>query len=316
MGYTMAQRKKFFELVKKYSTATRYNEEAIELSKAIKQMSKSNQGLAELAQLITEQIEEEMEAYDIRPLLFGEVKPRELNEKVEYKRKGKFRAYRITRGGYVPKSEIFHNTVTAVPEEFAVRPACHLDQLETGRISSVQELRQGAIDAVLTEYANYFYEVLDTVAADRGTPADASDDGYAEVNSAVDKATLDAMLYWASEKGTPVIVGTHQSLAPIMDFEGHTDGMKEEIQRTGSLGMYRGARIVKLEQFTDADENPVIKSDRIFVFTESVGHVDDFGEMRVREIVDGEHDEFSIIMRKQMGITVMKPDRVGIIKIT
>lgn len=309
MAYTKAQREKFFAQVKKYAKASKYNEEAQALSNAIKEMAKSPQGLNELAQLITEDIQEEMQAYDIRPLMFGEVKQRELLEQVEYKRKGKFRAYQITRGGYVPKSQIFHNAVQVQPAEFAVRPACHLDQLETGRISAVEELRQGAIDALLTEYANYFYETLDTVA--NGTTGS----NYASVNTAIDKATLDAMLHWASENGTPVIVGTHQSLAPILDFEGHTDAMKEEIQRTGSLGLYRGARIVKLEQFNDADGNPVISNNKVFVLNERIGHIDDFGGVRVREIVDGEHDEFSIIMRQQMGLTVMKPEKVGMIEI-
>ena len=310
MGYTVAQRKKFFELVRKYENASVYNEEAQKLSQAIQEMAKSNVGLAELAQLITEDIEEEMQAYDIRPLFFGPVKSRQLNEQVEYKKKGKFRAYQITKGGYVPKSQIFQDVVTAVPAEFAVRPATNIYALETGRISSVGELRQGAMDALMTEYANYVYETLDTIVGN-----DVQEDSYAEDTGAVAKATLDAMIYWASEKGTPVIVGTHQSLGPILDFEGFSERTKEEIERTGSLGSYRGARIAKLEQFVDADDMPVIANDRIFVMSEKAGHIDDFGAMRVREVVDAEHDEFSIIMRKEFGLTVVDPGRIGMIKI-
>lgn len=311
MAYTTAQRKKFFELVDKYANASIYNNEAKDLSRRIAQMAKSPQGLNELAQLVTEDLEEEMKAYDIRPLLFGPVKQREINDRVEYRRKGRFRAYRIDRGGYVPKSQIFQDTVTVMPEQFAVRPSCQLDQLESGRISAVQDLRNGARDALLTEYSNYYYETFDEIGKKEKTP-----ETYAEVTDAVDKQTLDAMLYTVSERGTPIIVGTHQSLAPILDFDGHTESMKDEIQRTGSLGMYRGARIVKLEQFTDADNLPVISNDKIFVMSEKIGHIDDFGKLRYREVVDGDHDELSIVIRREMGLTILYPERFGMIQIT
>jgi len=310
MGFTKAQREKFIELVRKYANDTRLEGAALELSKRIAAMAKTPQGMNELAQLITENLEEEMKAYDLRPLLF-DVRARQENETVEYKRKGKFRAYQITRGGYVPKSQIFQDTVTAEAAEFAVRPACHLEQLETGRISSVNELIDGAMEALLTEYARYFYSVLETAVGD-----DTNQNNYAEVTGEVDKTTLDKMIHWAAGLGNGVsVVGTHQSLAPILDFPGHTDAMKDEIQRTGDLGVYRGARLVKLEQFLDADDLEVIKHDKLFVVTRRVGYVDDFGAMRSREVVDPEHDEFSIIMRKKWGLTVLYPEKVGMINI-
>jgi len=308
--YTKAQRDKFIQLVRKYANASRLDGAALELSKRIANMAKTRQGMSELAQLITENLEDEMKAYDLRPLLF-ETKQRQENETVEYRRKGKFRAYRITRGGYVPKSEIFQDVVTAQAEEFAVRPACHLDQIEHGRIGSVNDLITGAQEALLTEYARYFYAILEEAVRDN-----TSANNYAEVTGEVDKATLDRMIHWAAGLGNGVsVVGTHQSLAPVLDFAGHTDAMRDEIQRTGDLGLYRGAQLVKLEQFLDTDDTDVIKQDTIFIVTRKVGYVDDFGPMRSREKVDADHDEFSIIMRKKWGLTVLYPEKVGMIKI-
>jgi hypothetical protein len=310
MAYTKAQREKFIQLVRKYANASRLEGAALELSNKIAALAKTPQGMNELAQLITENLEEEMKGYDLRPLLF-DVKPRQENEVVEYKRKGKFRAYQVTRGGYVPKSQIFQNVITAEAAEFAVRPATHLAQLEEGRITSVNELIDGAQEALLTQYATYFYNILEAAVGN-----DIGQDNYKEVTGEVDKLTLDKMIHWAAGLGNQVtVVGTHQSLAPILDFAGHTDAMKDEIQRTGDLGLYRGARLVKLEQFLDADDLPVIKQDTLFVITRKVGKIDDFGPMRSREVVDPEHDEFSIIMRKKWGLTVLYPEKVGMIKI-
>lgn len=310
MAFTKAQREKFIQLVRKYANATRLDGAAKELSDRIAKMAKTPQGMNELAQLITENLEAEMDAYDLRPLLF-DTRSRQENEVVEYKRKGKFRAYQVTRGGYVPKSQIFQDVIQAEAAEFAVRPACHLDQLEQGRISSVNELIDGAMHALLTEYARYFYMILEEAVGN-----DINANNYAEVTGEVDKATLDKMIHWAAGLGNGVsVVGTHQSLAPVLDFQGMTENMKEEIQRTGDLGLYRGAQLVKLEQFLDADDIDVIKQDTLFVITRRVGHVDDFGPMRSREMVDGEHDEFSIIMRKKWGLTVLYPEKVGMIKI-
>lgn len=309
MAYTAAQRKKFFELVKKYSTASIYNEEAKDLSKRIQAMSKTPQGLNEIAQLITEDIVEEMQAYDIRPLFFGAVKPRDLNETVEYKKKGKFRAYQIAPGGYVPKSRIFQDVMQVSPDTFAVRPACDLVHLEVGKISSIAELRQMAIDALLTEYNRYAYSALDAA-----VPNDANH--VANVTGEVDKATLDKMITYISQFGPVSLIGTHASLAPILDFSGYSDATLAQIERTGSLGVYRGANIVKLEEYLDADDKQVIANDRIFVVSQKAGHIDDFGAMRVREVTDQEHDEFSVIMRKMWGLTILEADKMGVIKIS
>jgi len=308
MAYTTAQRKKFFELVKKYATATSYNEEAKDISKRIRAMAKTPQGLNELAQLITEDLQEEMMAYDIRPMFFGPVMPRDLNETVEYKRKGKFRAYQIAPGGYVPKSRIFQDVVTVQPVTFAVRPACDLIQLEAGKISSVQELRDGARDALLTEYNRYVFSALEAAVPN-------SDPNTATVTGEVDKATLDAMITFVSKWGPVSVIGTHSALAPILDFSGYSDATLNQIERTGNLGVYRGAQLVKLEEFTDADDANVISDDRIFVVSQKAGHIDDFGELRNREIIDAEHDEYSVKIQTMWGLTILYAERMGIIKI-
>ncbi|WP_257064286.1 HK97-fold major capsid protein [Priestia megaterium] len=310
MGFTVAQRKKFFELVKKYETASRYNEEAKDLSKRIQAMSKDPMGLNELAQLITEDLEDEMKAYDIRPLFFGQVKPRELNETVEYKRKGKFRAYQITHGGYVPKSRIFQDVMTVEPTIFAVRPACDLLQLETGKISSVQELRDGARDALLTEYNRYTYATLETAIPDGGANV------FTSAGGEVTKAALDDAIAYVSKWGPVSVIGTHTSLAPILDFSGYSDATLAQIERTGNLGVYRGAQLVKLEEFIDADDNPVIQEDKIFIVSQKAGHIDDFGELRNREIIDGEHDEYSVKIQTMWGLTVLHAEKMAKINIT
>lgn len=310
MAYTKAQREKFIQLVRKYANASLNDENAQKLSATIAKMAATPQGMNELASLITENLEEEMRAYDLRPLLF-DTRQRAVNEDVEYRRKGKFRAYQITKGSYVPKSQIFQEVVKATPAEFAVRPACHLRQIEVGRISSVNDLIDGAMHALLTEYARYFYSILSQAVGN-----DINADNYQEITGEVSKTELDKMIHWAAGLGGQVsVVGTHQSLAPILDFAGHSQNTLDQIQRTGDLGLYRGAQLVKLEQFLDADDKDVIKQDTIFVLTRKVGYVDDFGPLRSREIVDGEHDEFSIVMRKEMGLTVLYPDKVGMIKL-
>jgi hypothetical protein len=310
MAYTVAQRKKFFELVKKYEHASRYNEEAQDISKRIQAMAKTPQGLNELAQLITEDLEEEMKAYDIRPLFFGPVKNRDLNETVEYKRKGKFRAYQITHGGYVPKSRIFQDVVTATPDIFAVRPACDLLQLETGKISSVQELRDGARDALLSLYVGHVYGAIANAIPSGG-------DNYASVVGAeVDKATLDSMITKMSKHGDVSVVGTHSALAPVLDFQGYSDATLRDIERTGSLGIYRGAQMVKIDQFQDADDVDLIKDNEIYVISQKAGHIDDFGELRNREIVDAEHDELSVKIQQMWGMTILHAEKMGRIVIS
>ncbi|AZU99052.1 hypothetical protein pW4_32 [Bacillus phage pW4] len=308
--YTVAQREKFFEQVKKYAQASKLDEAGLKLQEGIKKMASTTAGREELASLVTENLEAEMKAYDLRPLLF-ETKQRELLETVEYKRKGKFRAFRITRGGYVPKSQNFQDVVKASPEEFAVRPSCHLHQIRTGRISSVDELRTGAAEALLTEYNRYLFESLNTAVNATDNPKNVF-----TVSKEVSKEVLDAAIASAAKHGHVSIVGTYQSLLPITNFTGYTDTQKDEIMRTGKIGVYRGANLVELTEYDDADGLPVVKDDTIFLVVRKAGYIDDFGEMGNEEITDKEHSEFSILIRKEWGFTILYPEYLFMIKIT
>lgn len=273
-------------------------------------MAATTAGREELANLITENLEAEMTSYDLRSLLF-ETKQRELLERVEYKRKGKFRAFRITRGGYVPKVQTFQDVVMAQPEEFAVRASCHLDQIRTGRISSVDELRTGMAEALITEYNRYFFESLNAAVNSTDNP-----NNVFTVSGEVNKDVLDKAIAAAAKHGHVSIVGTYQSLLPITNFAGYTDTQKDEIMRTGKIGVYRGANLVELTEYDDADGLPVVKDDCIFLVVRKAGFIDDFGEMANEEITDKEHSEFSVLVRKEWGFTILYPEYIFMIKIT
>lgn len=309
--YTVAERQKFFKQVADLKDTPFNSEKAKVLSGVIAELASTEAGREELAQLITENLQEDMKPYDIRPLLF-DTKTRQELEYVEYKRKGKFRAFRITRGGYVPKSQIFQDVVMAQPDEFAVRPSCHLDQIKTGRITSVAELREGAMDALITDYARYFYETMNAAFLN----AEFSNNFATCTGGKLDKTMLDKILAKAMKYGQVSIVGTYNGLSGIMDFAGYTDTQKDEIMRTGKIGVYRGANIVRLDEFLDADGQDVIKDDMVFVVVRKAGHVDDFGELQNDEITDKEHNEFSIIIRKKWGFTLLYPEYLFALKIT
>lgn len=313
MAYTVAQRKAFFELAEQYKNTSigNYNEEAQDLSNRIAEMAKSPEGLRELANLIVEDLAEEMKVYDIRGLFFGDVKKRGLNEKVVYKQKGKFRAYQITHGGYVPKSRIFHENVTVQPDIFAVRPACDLLQLEVGNIHTVAELREGAREALLNLYNRHVFGAIRGATNEEGVNMIKCTNANAEIT----KTALNEAIRLAAKHGTPTVVGSYAALAPIADFEGYSEATKREIEQTGKLGKYRGANIVVLEEMKNEDGENVIVDNEIYVIVEKAGHIDDFGELRNREIIDVEHDEFSIKIQQMWGLTIMDAKKMVRIEI-
>lgn len=313
MAYTVAQRQKFFELAKKYENTSigNYNEEAQDLSARIAEMAKTPEGLHELANLIVEDLAEELPVYDIRNLFFGGVKKRGLNEKVVYKKRGKFRAYQITHGGYVPKSRIFHDNVTVQPDIFAVRPACDLLQLEVGNIHTVAELREGAREALLNLYNRHIFGAIREATSQAGV-------NYVKcvnANLEITKQSLNEALRMVAKHGTPTILGTYGALAPIADFEGYSEDTKREIEMTGKLGKYRGANIVVLDEMENEDGIQVMNDNEIFIVVEKAGHIDDFGELRNREILDVEHDEFSIKIQQMWGMTIMDDEKMVRIEI-
>src|SRR5690606_24360761 len=81
--------------------------------------------------------------------------------------------------------------------------------------------------------------------------------------TSVNKA-IDEVVYRTGKQAT--IIGDMKLVNQIRDFSGYTDTTKDEIMRTGRIGVYRGANIISVSEVKDpATGKILVPKNRLYV---------------------------------------------------
>lgn len=113
---------------------------------------------------------------------------------------------------------------------------------------------------------------------------------YYETGAGLTKDVLDSMIREVKDSIKPngmgpvpvTIIGRASMVDQISDFTGYAEEAIEEIRLRGRLGVYRGANIVQLANFTDEDGDSYIDGNELWVFGGNVGKFALYGDLRVK----------------------------------
>lgn len=81
-----------------------------------------------------------------------------------------------------------------------------------------------------------------------------------------------------------------------------------EVRRRGRLGVYRGANIVRINNYTDEDDNPYIPENELWVFGGSVGRFVKYGGMRTKQWTENSVEYVHFQGRMDVGGIVHHPE--------
>ena len=128
-------------------------------SDALAKMANAEQ-YTEIAQLVTQYIEDTYNEFDVIPVIF-ETKNFRLGDEPLFKthKKG-IVAYETAPNAYVPKSENYEVEYTMKFTNLGVRPTCLLQDLKTGRVDSLAALIRDAKEARQTKRIAMVWELL------------------------------------------------------------------------------------------------------------------------------------------------------------
>lgn len=104
------------------------------------------------------------------------------------------------------------------------------------------------------------------------------------------------------------IIGRGPMVNQILDFAGFSESIKDEIQRTGRLGVWRGANIVKLRHWADEDNVSFFPANELWVLGGNAGRFINFGGVRVNEWTDNELEYSHVVGRAAIGANLMHPE--------
>lgn len=103
------------------------------------------------------------------------------------------------------------------------------------------------------------------------------------------------------------IVGRASAIDQISDFTNFAPEAQEEIRRNGRLGVYRGANIVRITNWTDEDGLPYIPEDEVFVLGGDIGRFVNYGGVKFRTWTEDATDHYHARSRRDIGLSIYRP---------
>jgi len=111
------------------------------------------------------------------------------------------------------------------------------------------------------------------------------------------------------------IVGRAAAIDQISDFPGFAPEALEEIRKRGRLGVYRAANIVRITNYVDDEGLPYIPEDEVFVLGGDFGRFVSYGSPKMRAWSENETAHFHHLQRRDVGVSVYRPQYVRRIKV-
>jgi hypothetical protein len=111
------------------------------------------------------------------------------------------------------------------------------------------------------------------------------------------------------------IVGRAAAIDQISDFTNFAPEAQEEIRKKGRLGVYRGANIVRITNWTDEDGKPYIPEDEVFVMGGDLGRFVSYGDAKFRTWSEDATDHFHARSRRDIGLAIYRPQFARRIKV-
>lgn len=104
------------------------------------------------------------------------------------------------------------------------------------------------------------------------------------------------------------IIGRRAAVDMVLDLPGYADEAREEIRKTGRLGVYRGANVRTVENWNDEDGLPYLEEDDLYVVGGYVGRFGFYGGPTTKSYVEDKVDFHHFRSRRDLGGAVYRPD--------
>lgn len=106
------------------------------------------------------------------------------------------------------------------------------------------------------------------------------------------------------------IVGRAAALNQIFDLPGYAPEAQEELRKTGRLGVYRGANVVKLTNWVDEDGASFVDDDELYVLGGHIGRFGFYGGARVKSWTEHKVDFRHYQSRRDLGGAIWRPEAI------
>ena len=306
----------FLEVAEAYKNRTiSPNDERVkQVEQMIHSMASTEDGRTEIAELIGIYLQNTMPFVDIAPFITDN---RHFNygERPEFRLKKKgIKAYWIAPNSSTPKSRNYQETLGMDFETVSVRPECLLDELKSGRLGTLQDIMRDAQEALRIAICEKVYTILSQVYNEQNNAEYTTVMTQKLAKESLEEV-IDKVVYRTGNRA--VIIGDQMLTNQIMGFDGFTPEAQEEIRKTGSIGYFRGARIIGTPKMIDEANNNkvVVPNNRLFVVGDKIGYSATYGDNKTGQETSIEDWSWNARIDTEYGLAVTKPEGIHVIDI-
>lgn len=220
------------------------------------------------------------------------------------------------RGGYIEESQPRRSRYKVPRDTMGFHVSEFEDKVRAGFSDSVDSVASQGRTALNTEANRRLFTVLNaaiSVGAGNETAA-----GGALTKAMVDDALISVRDAIRPDPQGPVpvtIIGRAASVDLLTELtSNHTWGAganfglnesaAEEARRNGYIGTYKGANVVVLINYTDADGTSYVEDDSLWVLGGNAGVFVNYGGVRAKSWVENTSDYYHIRARQDIGVLV------------
>lgn len=220
------------------------------------------------------------------------------------------KVFYTSRGGYIEESQLRNEEWEMPRDTIGFHVSEHIDKLRMNFAETIEDLVSLGGQRLEAEVNRRMFNLLQS-AVPNTSP-------YYVASSGLTKGQLDAAIRQVRDAIKPngmgpvpvTIIGRASMVDQISDFNlGFDPEATEEIRAKGRLGVYRGANLVQVINYTDDAGLPFIPANELWVFGGTVGKFNLYGGLQVKSWDENTVDYRHYRARKDIGGLVHHPEQ-------
>ena len=231
-------------------------------------------------------------------------------DRVSVRERRGMKVFYTSRGGYIEESQIRSEDWELPRDTLGFHVSEHVDKLQSGFATSIEDLVTLGSARLEAEVNRRIFNLLQEAVP--------SSSPYYVGSTGLTKTQLDTAIREVRDAIKPngvgpvpvTIIGRASMVDQISDFNlGFDPEATEEIRARGRLGVYRGANIVQVINYTDENALPYIPANELWVFGGTVGKFAMYGDLQTKTWEENTVDYRHYKCRKDVGGLVHHPEQ-------
>lgn len=219
------------------------------------------------------------------------------------------------RGGYIDETQLKTERWDVPRDTIGFHVSEFEDKLRANYAETIEELADLATQRLDAEVNRRMFNLLQAAIP-------SSSPYYVDATTGLTKENLDTALREVADAVQPnngtmppiTILGRATMIDKISDVVTDAAALFDpeataEIRRRGRLGVYRGANVVRISNYTDENDNSYIPDNELWVFGGTVGVFAKYGGMQTKSWSENTVDYRHVRGRMDCGGVIYRPDR-------